>query len=245
MEGEENTMIEQLKNDVDVPLYQQLFLSLQNRIDSGEWLPGSKIPTEQELCDEYDVSRITVRKAVTELVRSGFLVKHQGKGTFVVERAKPPKKALMNNYSSMCRAEGRTPGAQFLGLEIVVPNEKERAFFGSENLKNVFRLRRLRTADGIPVALENLTFPSSFSFLLDADFSRSMFDILIENGQIPERFQREISICSANDEEHRLLNVPLHSPLLLVDETLRGEGEAPIYMAHNIICGESFHLMVV
>ena len=81
--------------------------------------------------------------------------------------------------------------------------------------------------------------------MLDADFSRSIFDILIENGQIPERFQREISICSANDEEHRLLNVPLHSPLLLVDETLRGEGEAPIYMAHNIICGESFHLMVV
>ena len=240
-----NNMNTRLNNDNNVPLYQQLFLSLQNRIDSGEWSPGSRIPTEQELCDEYEVSRITVRKAVSEMVKAGFLIKHQGKGTFVVEMARPPKKAMMNNFSSMCRAEGRVPGARFLSLEIVAPNEKECDFFGADNLKSVFHLRRLRTADDVPVALENLSFPTSFSFLLDADFSRSMFDILLENGLTPDRFQREISICSANDEEHRLLNVPVHSPLLLVDEMLHGEGDTPIYLAHNIICGESFRLMVV
>ena len=61
-----NSMIERLKSDSDVPLYQQLFLSLQNRISSGEWSPGSRIPTEQELCEEYDVE---FSKALSDINR--------------------------------------------------------------------------------------------------------------------------------------------------------------------------------
>ena len=238
-------MIERLDMSSNVPLYQQLFMGLQSSISSGEFAPGARIPTELELSEKYGVSRITVRKAITELVRAGFLIKHQGKGTFVVEKSRPEKNIRMNNFSSMCRAEGKAPGAQFLSMEIAMPNEKERAFFGEAGLKSVFHLRRLRTADSVPVALENVSVPTAYSFLLEADLTRSLFEIMMENDRIPDHSQREISICSANDEEHRLLNVPLHSPLLLVDEKLFGEGGRPIYLAHNIICSESFHLMVV
>jgi GntR family transcriptional regulator len=64
-------------------LYRQLLDIIKGKIESGEWLVGSQIPTEEELCKTYDVSKATVRSAILELVRQGYLMRQQGKGTFI------------------------------------------------------------------------------------------------------------------------------------------------------------------
>ncbi len=64
-------------------LYVQIYSILIEKIESGEWPPGTQIPTEDELCRIYDVSKVTVREAIQELVREGYLKRQQGKGTFV------------------------------------------------------------------------------------------------------------------------------------------------------------------
>lgn len=87
-----------LIQDNIIPLYQQLADIIRNSITSGELKYGDKIPTEVELSEKYNVSRITVRAAINELVESGFLIKKQGKGTFV---SKPKVQRKIEYLSSL------------------------------------------------------------------------------------------------------------------------------------------------
>ena len=82
--------MEQLDTNNAVPLYEQLRVALRERLDSGVLDPGERLPSEAELCRKYGVSRITVRRAVDELVEEGILERRQGKGTFVA-----PKRAVV------------------------------------------------------------------------------------------------------------------------------------------------------
>ena len=69
-----------------IPMYKQVLNIIKNRIDSGELKPGDKLPPETTLLKEFDVSRITIRSAIMELVEDGTLIRSQGKGTFVAEK---------------------------------------------------------------------------------------------------------------------------------------------------------------
>ncbi|MBI3962513.1 MAG: GntR family transcriptional regulator, partial [Deinococcus sp.] len=74
-----------MARDSVIPLYYQLKELLRERIEAGEWEPGNQIPTEEELCERYKVSRITVREAIQGLVSEGLLYRQQGRGTFVAK----------------------------------------------------------------------------------------------------------------------------------------------------------------
>ena len=65
------------------PLYMQLKEKIVEKIHTGQWVAGSKIPTEHQLCQEYQLSRITVRQALESLANDGYIVRQQGRGTFV------------------------------------------------------------------------------------------------------------------------------------------------------------------
>jgi len=237
-------MLDSLDMSSNIPLYQQLFLALQEGISSGEFGPGSKIPTEVELSDKYGVSRITVRNAINELVESGLLVKHQGKGTFVVDDQRSKSNGHFNNFSSMCREVGKVPGAQVLSTEVLPITEKEAEFFQNSQIKTVFHIKRVRTADGEPVALESIAIPTTCSFILNSNLERSFYEILRENNVIPDRSRWEIEICKANETEHQYLNVPLHAALLLVNERLYSANDTPIYITHSTIKSEAYRLVV-
>ena len=80
-----------LDNTISTPLFQQLANTLRTAIETGEYPAGSRLPTENELCQKYSVSRVTVRKALDELSHSEFLVRKPGKGTFVAEKKFPAR----------------------------------------------------------------------------------------------------------------------------------------------------------
>ena len=88
------------------PLYQQLMMRLKNDILSGAYPPGGRIPSEQWLCDTYGVSRVTVRKALLDLVQEGLLVRRQGKGTFVADERIQRDLAHITSFSDACRQMG-------------------------------------------------------------------------------------------------------------------------------------------
>ena len=75
-----------LDNTISTPLFQQLAETLRAAIDAGEYPPGSRLPTENELCERYSVSRVTVRKALDELSQGEFLVRKPGKARLLRKR---------------------------------------------------------------------------------------------------------------------------------------------------------------
>ena len=96
----------------ETPLYQQIYDELKSAIDSGQYAPGDKIPSEAELSSKYAVSRITVRRAIEDLCAAGFLIKRRGLGTFVCEprmRRKLLQGGLPQSFTDICLQSGRVP----------------------------------------------------------------------------------------------------------------------------------------
>jgi GntR family transcriptional regulator len=103
-----------LRQDDQIPLYIQLKESLRGSILNGDLKYGDKIPTEAELSEDFKISRITVRKAILELVEEGYLVKRQGKGTFVNKRKIERKIVHFLSFSDACKANGLTASSKII-----------------------------------------------------------------------------------------------------------------------------------
>ena len=184
----------QLNEDSLIPLYQQLMEDIKAALTEGKYAPDEKIPSESELSELYHVSRITVRRAVEELCSEGYLVKKQGKGTYVsqpkVIRKITQDKDVMG-FSEACRACGMTPGAQVVNILRCPARSDEVRFLRLPPESDVIYLQRVRTADGEPIMLENNFFPyEPFKGLLTAyeDLAdASLFDYLESHyGRRPE-----------------------------------------------------------
>ena len=175
----------QLNEDSLTPLYQQLMEDIKTSLAEGKYMPDEKIPSEPELSELYHVSRITVRRAIEELCTEGYLVKKQGKGTYV-SQPKVMRKIAQNGdvmgFSEACRACGMQPGAQVISIQRCPARSDEVRFFSLQPHSDVIYLQRVRTADGEPVMLENNFFPyQPFRGLLDAYEAlqdASLFDYL-------------------------------------------------------------------
>lgn len=145
--------------------------------------PTRRSPRSRSLSAEYSVSRITVRRAVEELCAEGYLVKMQGRGTFVSKPRIHRKFASGRgtaSFTETCKEYGMVPGARLLNRQIVPVRKDEEAFFhvGPEAL--LIYIQRLRTADGQPVFLENLFLPyEPYKSLMSENLNDvSMFDTI-------------------------------------------------------------------
>lgn len=141
-----------------VPLYQQVMDDLKGEIARGVYAAGSRIPSEMELAKSYGVGRITVRRAIEELSRAGYLNRQQGRGTFVCApklKRKIRQKDDVQSFSDACRANGMEPGACVISRKILPADSTEAQFFGVPVGTDLICVERVRTADGVPVMLEN------------------------------------------------------------------------------------------
>ena len=107
------------------PLFEQIKEDISEKIKSGEYIAGHKIPTELELIAEYDVSRITIRRAIEELCKEGILIKKQGKGTFVQEKRIFRKIEHTVSFSDSCRAGNMTPSAKVTKRKVMLSGDPE------------------------------------------------------------------------------------------------------------------------
>ena len=121
-----------------VPLYQQIKDDIKSAIEHGKYKPKEQIPTEPELSAEYSVSRVTVRRAVEELCSEGYLVKQQGRGTFVSTPRIHRKFSVSNqvvSFTKTCREYGMLAGAKVAERKIVPVREDEKAFWGCGTMR--------------------------------------------------------------------------------------------------------------
>ncbi|HCS73215.1 MAG TPA: GntR family transcriptional regulator, partial [Clostridiales bacterium] len=145
------------KNDFH---YERLSETLVELIKDGTYKEGSKLPSERELCELYGYSRTTVRQALQELSINGYVKSMQGKGTFVSKL--PIKQELLTIYSfdDDMRRMGKTPKTQILDFLILASTKKMSELFQIPLDAPVYRVSRLRSADGEPMLLETNYLPS-------------------------------------------------------------------------------------
>ncbi|GIP33472.1 GntR family transcriptional regulator [Paenibacillus sp. J2TS4] len=133
-----------LDDTLPVTLQYQLRGKLLDKIEKRFWSPGSQIPSERELCDEYGVSRITVREVLKELVQEGYLVRKQGKGTFVSLPKFEHELTSSYSLSQELEKEGLDSGFQLLGFKRCSATSLLQRVFGISAQDSVYEITRLR-----------------------------------------------------------------------------------------------------
>ncbi len=222
------------------PLYQQLMRRLQNDVVAGVYPAGGRIPSEQTLCDTYGVSRVTVRKAMLDLVQEGLLVRRQGKGTFVADARLKRDLQHVTSFTEACAGTGKRAASRVIELrrEVARAEDIERLHLPEGSM--VLELCRLRLCDGQPVMLEFNRFPAAYGFLEQVNLDGSLYDILRAHGLIPSRAIHDISLGHATPAVSRHLDTAAGEALLLLDETVFDQQDRPLHLSRQWIRGDKF-----
>jgi GntR family transcriptional regulator len=150
-----------------VPLYQQVADRLRRKIAMGEYLIGAQLPSEEDLCREFGVSRITVRAALAQLVDAHLLRRQRGKGTFVSSPPVEHQLIRLTDFVEDMTAAGLQPTSRVLLLREEPASDDVAAQLDVPVGIGVVRLDRLRLADGSPIAVDSSHLPLRFGHLLD------------------------------------------------------------------------------
>jgi GntR family transcriptional regulator len=191
------------------PLYLKLKRSIEEAVRRGVLLPGDALPSERDIAAKADISRVTVRKAVQDLVRDGLLVQRHGSGTFVaraVERVEQSLSLLTSFTEDMAR-RGKTLRSEWLDRGIYAPSPEEMMVLGLSPQESVARVSRLRIADGTPLAIERAALPV-MALPDPTAVGSSLYAALEKTGSRPVRAIQRISAANLGAADARLLDLP-------------------------------------
>lgn len=209
--------------DRDKPqkLYIQLSDLLKNNIEKGDWAVGSQIPIEEELCRMYDLSKATIRLAVLELVRQGYLTRKQGKGTFVCKRVIPEGLTMLSSFKELMLEKGITFSTQVLAQTVMMPTDDLDVKLDIPEDRHIIYIKRLRSVDNEPVLLQETYIPYHICppLLQDDVANNSLFELLEQkHGITITKVKDYIEIIYSRAGENKLLGLPKGSPVLLLDQ---------------------------
>ena len=223
-----------------IPLYRQLMDLILVDISSGKLKPNQKIPTEEEFSRLYSISRMTVRKALAQLVEEGILSKKQGKGTYVREPKMVEDLEEANSFTNLCRRNGKKPGGRTLIFDLEEPSDRDIKELRLIQGEKVIHIQRLRTADDEPVMLENLYFPGHLKAIMTENLEdSSLYQILQDKyGLRDEDYQIEIETSECNPYESSLLGIKSGSVLLLVREIIYDQYGSPLHRTKSLLRGD-------
>jgi GntR family transcriptional regulator len=226
-----------------LPRYYQLKEVMREKIRAGEWRPGDLIPSERELGEQYGISRMTARQAITELVNEGLFYREQGRGTFVSRHKITQQLIRLTGFTEDMQTRGQRPSTKVLSASMCPADETTAEHLAVKPGLQICVIHRLRLADGEPLAVER----SHISFigceqLLEEDLEQnSLYRLLdVKYGLPPIEADQELEAGLASSEDAQLLKIPAASPVLYTRRTTYTERHQPIEYAKSVYCGNKY-----
>lgn len=227
--------------DGPVPKHAQLRAILE-QLCERELSPGDLLPGERVLEETYSVSRITVRRAIGDLVAAGKLRRVRGKGTFVAPNPLVSKLQLAS-FSEEMRAQKVAASSKILLSARATAPDDVGAFFNTEPSQEHIHLRRLRLGDGEPYAIDDAWYNGQLTpDLLENDVYNSVYTLLDENYGLPvTEADQTVTAVAADDQAAALLDVAPGSPLLRIVRFARS-GEHPVELCSSVYRTDRYRL---
>ena len=226
-----------------IPLYYQLKTFIQNQITTGAWKPGEQIPSEAELCQQFKVSRTTIRQAINELVVQGKLKRTQGLGTYVTQYNIEKPLFFLTGFSQDMKLRGLQPNSKVLKFETIPPSAYISQVLHLKDNEPVIYVRRIRLADDQLMAIDNCYLPFNRYFdLLHENLEKdSLYDLLIKKfDTVPMRSVRSIEAIGCPSLESELLDVTPGFPILYIVGTNFDQNDQPFEHAESYYRGDRF-----
>jgi len=212
-----------------IPKYYQIYEELLDQIRDGNFEENDRFPSDTELVQKFNVSRGTVREAVKLLLQQGYLIREQGKGTFVTYKKIEQDPDKLIGFSELMKRHNIRPSAKIVEKEVVTPSSYLKRLMHLEDKNRLVRIVRIRYGNDQPLIVERSFFNFRlFSPIMEQDLeNNSIFDLLYHHTstRLGEATQR-IEAISAGKSEQDMLNVSLGTPLLLIKrliQTIKGE----------------------
>ncbi len=226
------------------PLYHQLMQRLRDDVGRGVYPVGSRIPTEHELEGLYQVSRVTVRRALAELTAEGLLERKQGKGTFVAAPKFSQNLRSIHSFHEACLQNGMKAGTRLIHLQEIAADARDQADLKLNPGDRVLETFRVRMADGVPVVLEKNHFSLAYAYLRECNLNGSLYSVLREYGVEAAQATHDISLTTATAEQARWLEVEPGTPLLHLRELVFDQRGRPLHNSRQWIRGDRFEFRI-
>ncbi|MBN8995099.1 MAG: GntR family transcriptional regulator [Rhizobiales bacterium] len=222
------------------PLYIQLQHAIEEAIAGGRLKTEDALPSERDLARQLAISRVTVRKALSNLVDRGVLVQRWGSGTFVAPAMHVDQPlSRLSSFTDDMLARGLQPGARVVSRSHGASSPEESMTLGLSPGEPVSRLQRLRLASGTPMAIEHAVVPAKF--LPDPHLVEgSLYAALAARGHVPLRALQRLHAVVLHDDQAELLAVPRGSPALYIERRSFLEGGAAVEFTASYYRGDAY-----
>ncbi|MDM5156243.1 phosphonate metabolism transcriptional regulator PhnF [Bacillus sp. DX1.1] len=224
------------------PIYYQIQEWVKQLIEDGEWKPGDKIPSENELCDKFEVSRMTIRQAINNLVEQGYLYRKRGIGTFVQLPKVEQKLQGMTGFTEDMISRGMKPSSELLSFRMVSATARLADRLRIQEGESVYEVRRIRLADEEPIAFETTYLsPALVKDINEEILQQSLYEHLEKKlGFKLVRATQAIEASIATDDEAAHLHIPKKAPVLVMRQWSYADGEQPLEYVKCIYRGDRY-----
>jgi GntR family transcriptional regulator len=209
-----------IEKNSPIPIYYQLGELIKELIAKGELKPGDSLPAEREYAEKFQISRMTVRQAFTQLVNEGYLHRVQGRGTFIAERKPKIEQGLqgLTSFTEDMVSRGMKPGSQLIKFEIIPATNDIARELGIQEYGPVYEIQRIRLADDMPMALETNYISANFiKGLTEQIVNQSLYAYIEDTLKLKIDHASQVIESSVADEmEAEYLKVQEGAPVMLI-----------------------------
>lgn len=214
-----------------VSLYIQIREALREQIAKGVFEQGQKIPSEEELANQYGVSRMTVRQGISDLIDEGILYRRHGVGTFVAQLSVERDHTRLTNFFESAVEEGIEASGQLLSIEVIPAKVKVAKALALEEMDPVIRIKTLRLANQVPVTVHDAYLPYKYfpQLLSEKNLGpRHHWDYIESHGYKIKRAIQKLEARPADEELANLLDVEVGDPILYKERIVFADDGTPV-----------------
>lgn len=225
-----------LNRDDLYPLYVQIKRKIIEGINNGYYLDGSRLPSETELCKKYEVSRITIRRSLQDMVDTGYLIRKQGKGTFVKTRKIKRSLITVDGYTEYMKKIGKNPQRKIVEKQIkpCPPYVAERLLIPEGS--NILELKRIMYLDGAPFGYHINSYPLVFFPGLEKEITDQISTHELLEGKYGcslKRRSKILNVLLVGEEIANYLGCDVNDPVYQIDKIEFNQYNKPVY--HSLL----------
>ncbi|AET69387.1 transcriptional regulator [Desulfosporosinus orientis DSM 765] len=233
------------KNSV-IPIYYQLYKLIEGQIRRGDLKPGECLPTEHEISSRFEISRMTVRRAIAELVSAGMVYAQQGRGTFVATPKLDNIVFELNDFNEEIKKRGLNYKTTLLEARIIKADKELREKFQvGEDFKRFLFFRTVLSAEDERLSYEvKYTIYSKSMPILESELKDPSLPGLIASHTeyVPMSAKKVLQVAACTAEEAGILGIAPNSPVFLIEQTIYDQDLKPVGWSKAVYRGDRYKL---
>lgn len=223
------------------PIYVRIHNQIRQDIAANKWHIGQRIPSERDLAQQFQVSRMTIRQAIQTLVDEGILHRKLGSGTYIASRKVQEKMSGTTSFTDIMLSQGKKPSSKLVSYYLTDPTSSEKEQLQLDSTIKILRMERIRLADGVPICFDITSIPADIIASIGRpEIVRSLYHALEKNGYHLGHAFQTVSAMLASEKVSDLLRIKRGASILRLRQVTMLDNGRPFEYVRAQYAGERF-----